>query len=357
MNATLKELKACVSDNCITLILNTHRTKPAYLKDGLRLKKLIKEAESKLLANGSKQVATKLIDRLNDLANKIDHSHNLESLIIFVNEDVSEYTKLPIAVEDRAIVDQTFVTRDLVRAMHQEKAYYVLVLSQEKVRLIEAANDKVVAEIGDPFPILNKQFDTTEWVDKSDMSRQRNLLTEFFNQVDKNVNKHRKNNPLPVLICSVEENYHAYLKIADQRNSILDFHLNKNRIEAKDHAIVSEAWKIIQDYVIKKNTARKNELKKAVSANQFLSDTNEIWKAVMQGRIQTLFIEQGLFQPAIIKENMISYVSESERNKKGVIEDIYNEIIEKNMDFDGDVVFLPKGELKKFNGFGAITRH
>ncbi|MBX2942403.1 MAG: hypothetical protein KF860_08655 [Cyclobacteriaceae bacterium] len=357
MNATLKELKNIVSKNCITIIANTHRTKPDYLKDALRLKKLIKEAETKLLANESKKDAEKLIDRLNSLANKIDHSHNLESLILFVNEDIAEYTRLPIAVEERAVVGRTFVTRDLVRAMHQETSYYVLVLSREKVRLIEATNDKVVAEVGAPFPVLNNQFDTTEWVDLSDMSRQRNLLTEFFNLVDKDVNKVRKNNPLPVLICSVEENYHAYLKIADQRNSILDIFLNKNRIEKKNHAIVSEAWKIVQEHIIKKNNARKVELKKAVSANQFLSDTNEIWKAIAQGKIQTLFIEQGLFQPAVMKDGVITYVSDSERNNKEVIEDIYDEMIDRNMGFGGDVVFLPKGELKKFNGFGAITQH
>lgn len=357
MNVTLKELKDVASANCVTIIMNTHRTKPDYLKDGTHLKNLIKEAESKLLTIASKQDAAKLIDRLNNLANKIDHSHNLESLILFVNEDIADYTRLPIAVEDRAVVDRTFVTRDLVRAMHQETSYYVLVLSQEKVRLIEATNDKVVAEVGAPFPILNKQFDTTEWVDLSDMSRQRNLLTEFFNQVDKDVNKAIKNNPHPVLICSVEENYNLYLKIADQRNNILDIFLNKNRIEKKDHAIVTEAWKIVQEYILKKNNARKVELKKAVSANQFLADTNEIWRAIAQGKIQTLFIEQGLFQPAVMKEGVITYVSDSERNNKGVIEDIYDEMIERNMAFGGDVVFLPKGELKKFNGFGAITKH
>lgn len=357
MNTTLKELKDIVSENCITILVNTHRTKPDYLKDGLRLKNLIKEAEGKLLAIASKQDAAKLIDRLNSLANKIDHSHNLESLILFVNKDIAEYTRLPIAVKDRAVVDLTFVTRDLVRAMHQETSYYVLVLSQEKVRLIEAANDKVVAEVGAPFPILNEQFDTTEWVDLSNMSRQRNLLTEFFNQVDKDVNKIRRNNPLPVLICSVEENYNLYLKIADQRNSILDIFLNKNRIEKKDHAIVKEAWKMVQEHIIKKNNSRKVELKKAVSANQFLSDTNEIWRAIAQGKIQTLFIEQGLFQPAVMKDGVITYVSDSERNNKGVIDDIYDEMIERNVGFGGDVVFLPKGELKKFNGFGAITKH
>lgn len=125
----------------------------------------------------------------------------------------------------------------------------------------------------------------------------------------------------------------------------------------KDHAIVSEAYRIIETYNIKRNNDRKAELLKAVSENKFLSDTNDIWRAISQGKIQTLFIEQGLFQPAILENDKIVYVSEDQRTDKDVIDDIYDEMIEMNMNFGGDVVFLPKGELDKFNGFGAVTRY
>jgi hypothetical protein len=94
-----------------------------------------------------------------------------------------------------------------------------------------------------------------------------------------------------------------------------------------------------------------------VSQNKFLSDTNEIWQAIKQGRVQTIFIEEDRFQPALWENNQIEYVSDYLRDKKEVIDDIYDELIELNMDFGGDVVFLPKGELSKFNGFGAITRY
>ena len=148
MNITLKELKDVTSDNCVTIILNTHRTKPDNQKDPLALKNLIKEAEQRLSVDRNKKDVQGLIQRLTELEAKIDHSHNLESLILFVNEDIAEYTRLPIPVEDRVVIDQTFATRDLIRGLHLDSGYYVLVLSQQKVRLIEAFNDRVVAEIG-----------------------------------------------------------------------------------------------------------------------------------------------------------------------------------------------------------------
>ncbi|MFL0351998.1 hypothetical protein [Xanthomarina sp. GH4-25] len=297
------------------------------------------------------------MDKLKSLAEQIDHSHNLESLILFVNHDISEYIRLPIKVTDRVIIDNTFSTRDVIRAMHSESNYYVLVLSQEKARLIEALNDKVVREFNEPFPIINTQFDNINTMEPVVSSRQRNLIAEFFNQVDKEVNAIRSQNPLPVLISTVEENYPEYLKIADKKDSIFDTFLNKNRIPEKAHAIVSEAWKMVEVLNKKRNAERKSELLKAVSDNKFLSDTFEIWKALNKGRVQTLFIEKGLYQPAIIGTDDMTFVSDFQRNDSNVIDDIYDEMIEVNMSFGGDVVFLPKNELSKFNGFGAITRY
>lgn len=357
MNLKLKELKDIISESCVTIILNTHRTSPDNKKDTLTLKNLIKEAEERLFADEDKRDAKQLVERLKDLEAKIDHSHNLESLILFVNEDIAEYIRLPIGVEERVVIDHTFATRDLVRALHLESNYYVLVLSRQKVRLIEAFNDKVVEEIGRPFPIENTQFYSTNSIERSNATREANLMAEFFNRVDKEVNKIRKETPLPVLICTEEGNYHEYLKVSDQKQSIFDTYLNKNRVDEKAHAIVTDAWKIVQEYTIERNNARKGELKKAVSQNTFLSDTNDIWQAIQQGRVQTLFIEQGNFQPAIWENDHIAYVSDDLRNKKEVVDDIYDELIEANLNFGGDVVFLPKGELAKFNGFGAITRY
>jgi len=52
----------------------------------------------------------------------------------------------------------------------------------------------------------------------------------------------------------------------------------------------------------------------------------------------------------------ITLVSEDERDKKEVVDDIYDEMIEANINYGGDVVFLQKGELADFNGLAAITR-
>jgi hypothetical protein len=298
-----------------------------------------------------------LIERLKVLEADIDHQQNLESLILFVNEDIADYVRLPIEVENRVIIGNTFATRDLVRAYHHEANYFVLVLSQQKVRLIEAFNDKVVEEISEPFPIENTLFYSENKAELANAPRQNNLTAEFLKQVDTELNKVRKENPLLVLICTEESNYHEYLKIADKKNTILDSYLNKNRLDDTAQSIVSEAWNIFRSHLTEKNNARKAELKKAVNSGKFLSDVNDIWRAILEGRIKTLFIEEGLFMPGIIEGNKIHFVSPEDKPKKEVVDDIYDEMIETNMNFGGDVVFLPEASLSDFRGFGAVTRY
>ena len=357
MDIKLKQLKDETGKFCVSIIMNTHRTKPDYDKDPKVLKNHIKEAKERLLATNDKREVSKVIEHLEKLEGQIDHSLNLESLILFVNENKAEFLRLPIEVTDRVVIDRSFATRDLVRALHQEINYFILVLSQREVRLIEAFNDKVVKEIGSDFPFENTNLYSTNKDELANAGRQTQLVAEFFNRVDKALNKVRKDNALPVLICTEEANYHEYLKIADESKSIFDTYLNKNRLDEKAHAIVSEAWSIVSKKMEEQRKAKKDELSKAVGKGNFLSDLSDIWKAIGEGRVDTLFIEEELFAPAIIKNDEIHIVEDSKTNENGVIDDVYDEMIEANFSFGGDVVFLPKGHLEKFHGIAAKTRY
>src|SRR5690606_32402007 len=109
----------------------------------------------------------------------------------------------------------------------------------------------------------------------SDASRITNLTSEFFNQLDKVVNETYKNNPLPILISTDEQNYHDYLQNADNPAPIFPEFLTRSRQTQSAQAIVTDAWEIVQNISEKQNKERKADLQSAGSANRFLSDTNE----------------------------------------------------------------------------------
>jgi hypothetical protein len=357
MDNTLQLVKDISSDICITILLNTHRTKPDKFQDRIALKNLIQQANTRLLRFETKQKAQQLTEKLRKLEASINHQENQESLLLFVNNDIATYTRLPISVGNRVVIDTTFATRDLIRALHFETNYLILVLTEKKARLVEAMSDKLVQEIGNPFPIENTDLFPTLVREKKNASIQTQYIAEFFNRIDKEVNSIRYLQALPVLICSEASNYHEYLKIADQKHTIYPVYLKGNHEKETAQHIVSNSWKILHKHCLEKERKRLEELELALTNGNYLCDINEIWNVIPHGRVQTLFLEENLFQSAKITENLLILVGEEDRNLFDVVDDIYDELIEANLNHGGDVVFLPDGSLKKYNGFAAITRY
>ena len=355
MDSLLKRIKDINAEACVTIILNTHRTHPDNERDPLLLKNLVKNAEERISNDYDKRFAGPLIQKINKLADSIDHQKNLESLVLFVNNDLAEYTRLPIPVTDRVVIDDTFATRDLVRALHQEAAYYILVLSRQNARLIEAFNDKVVQEIKGGFPLANKLW-TTDKAKLTNKQGQDNLIEEFFNRVDKKVLEATKDNPLPILLATETRNVDHYTKIADQKYRIIG-HINRNRDDEKPHHIVPDAWEVVKAVTKERLAARIAELRVAVSTGKFVSDINDIWRAINEGRGQTLFVRKGYFQPALLSDDEVMLVDHIDRNQKGVVDDVIDEMIERNLAFGGDTAFIENDDLADFQNFALTTRY
>ena len=352
MNDLLKKYKDMKAEVCVSIIMNTHKTKPDSQKDSLTLKNLIKEAEERLLKEQDKKTATLLMGKINELAKSIDHSHNLESLVIFVNQEVADYTRLPVAVTDRVIIDDNFATRDLFRAMHQEAGYYIVVISRQKARLIEAFNDKVVAELKGDFPIDNHLYPTDK-VKLSTAKGQDNLTEEFFNRVDKAVLKAIEQNPMPILLATETRNFEHYKKIADKPELIIG-HINRNRDDEEPQHIIPDAWTNVSKILQQMNELRLAEVDNAISQGKLLTDTNQIWKAAKEGRGQTLFVKKDYFQPAKIEQGNVKPVDEK---VAGVtVDDIVDEIIEVNISYGGDTVFFDK-DLATLKNIGLTQRY
>ncbi len=356
MKDILKKLKDASSGCCVTLILTTHRTFPDHENDVILLKNMVGEAQSRLERECDSKVSTILADRLSRLASSIDHRYNLECLVLFVNEHIAEYVKLPIGVEDRIVVGKTFATRDLIRALHKEKDYFILVLSRDKARLIEAFNDKVVQEIEGDFPVENTSQYPRQSAEAAIASRRTNLIQEFFNSVDKRLIEVINENPLPVVICAEESNYHQYLKIADRKEVIVG-HLPGNRMEEKAHHIVDAVWPIVQRVRKNNNYNRLEELASAENTGKLVTDLNDIWRAVNQGRGETLFVQQGYFQPVRLVEDTVEPVPDEQADRTDVIDDVIDQMIEINSQYGGDSVFLSGQDLEKYRGLVLITRY
>lgn len=358
MQTLLKKLKDASDKLCITLIANTHRTHPENEKDTLALKNLIKEAESKLNENFDKKTVAAFVDKMQQLAESIDHRQNLESLVMFVNSSIATYIRLPIAVSERVVIDTTFATRDLIRAEHEQEAYYLLVLSKKEARLVEALNDSVVQEIKGDFPYKNETLFHTDTHKRNTAGAEDKMIQEFFNRTDKLVQKAIKDHRLPVFIIAEDRNFTHFMEIADRKEQYISRVIkHRGDEQAAAHHLVKAVWEEVRTFNREKNAERIADFQKVESNGKVLSDPGDIWKAILEGRGQTLFVKRGLFLPAILLEDGIKIVSEEQKNQANVIEDIIDEMIEHNLNFGGDAVFVEDDSLQEHQGLALVVRY
>ncbi|HZH70085.1 MAG TPA: hypothetical protein VFD80_06520, partial [Flavobacteriaceae bacterium] len=316
------------------------------------------EAELKLNENFDKKTVAVFTDKMQQLAESIDHRQNLESLVVFVNNSIAEYIRLPIAVSQRVILDTTFATRDLIRAEHEQEAYYLLVLSKNEARLIEALNDMVVREVKGEFPHENETLYITDRHKRNTAGADDKMIQEFFNRTDKLVQRAIDKNRLPIFVVADERNFVHFMDVADHKEHYVS-RIVKHHGDEKTTApqLVKTAWAEVQAFNREKNAQRITDFKKASESGKILSDPNDIWKAILEGRGQILFVKKGLFMPAIILDEGIKIVTEQYKDQVNSVDDIIDEMIEHILNFGGDAVFVEDDSLQQYQGLALVVRY
>lgn len=350
----LRKAREVRSRACVTITLNTHRTRPDSLQDPIRLKDLLRTAQARLEKEHGSAIAAAVMARLNALASDIDHAHNKDSLVLFASEDFAGRARLSVPVIERITLDEVFATRDLFRALHEETAYYVLLLNRGQARLFQALKGKLEEEAANGFPLSNNVSGADAVKQLGD--REAGVVKEFFNRVDKALLQVVHAQPLPVVLAAERRNVDYYRAVAD-RPEFLKAAFKPSREDLSPPLLIAEAWEAFAPMVKQQQQERVAELEKAVSAGRLFSDLNDIWRNLQAGRGGTLFVKQGLFRPAMITEAGIEELPREMREKPGAMDDIIDEMIDINLAVGGDAVFISGNALDRFNGLALATRY
>lgn len=349
-------LKKVRTEGCVSIIMNTHRTSPQSQGDVIQLKNLVKKAEERLFLDYDKNFAAGIMYRLNEFVSEINHLYNQDSLGVFVNNDIAVLHRMTIPVKDRVEIGDTFSIRDLIHAENESAGFYVLVLSRRNARLLEAYNNQVVKEEFDGFPIVNETLIETDTHKLTMANGQDNLIEEFFNQIDIKVQDVINHKRLPLVVATEERNFHHYMTVTNDKKNVIA-HLNRNRDDEPSNHIVAGSWELVHDKIQAANAERLSDLKRAVSAGKFVSDVNDISRAINEGRGKTLFVRTDYYQPGVVVENRIEFLDTSLTEVRGVMEDVLEKLVAGSIDHGGDVVFLDGDELDSFEGLALLTRY
>lgn len=369
MKAILKSLAETRANPAVSIFVKTHRTHPENEQDSIALKNQLKDAEDRLVEQYDKRTADTIMEKVRAKTDELDNNYNLDTLAIFATADDVQVLRLPFDAKERVIIGEKFATRDLVRDMSEAVHYYVLVITSEYARLIEATNDRVVKEIGGEserqsqmseltFPIKNTSLPTGSKADRTGSSDDDSYLKEFMNRVDKSMQEFRNIDPLPVILVGDSRTLGFYEQVVDNDSFIIGKvdHL-PNLKDGRAEDIVAGVQELVENKRLTRYETAQGELEKARNEKMVRTDLQQIYRSAVEGNAVKLLVRQGHIVPATIDESALTLLVSDDATADGVTDDAVSEIIEIVSHNGGEVVFVPQDKMDEKEPIALITRY
>jgi hypothetical protein len=344
----------------LTITLPTHRTSPDNRQDPIRVKNLVEQAASRLLAEFSKRDIAPLLDRLEKLTEEIDYRYTLDGLALFVNRDFARAAQLPFTLKERVHVGETFLTRDLVFAMNRTPRYWVLALSEKPTRLYEATRDDLIEIQDGGFPITHEGpggeqslpggFGIKKSAYRDEYHR------KFFRQIDTALKPFLADDPLPLAVIGVDRFLAFFNEVTDYKNSILTT-LQGSHDKTSPHELGKLIWTQVKDALTEQRQQVLSELDKAIGERKSASTIGEVWRLAKEGRGHLLLVEEDFHFPAKVDGTGNHLTPADDVTAPDVMDDAVDEIIETVLSKQGRVVFLENGQLETHQRIALILRY
>jgi len=357
MKNKLEQLATERNNPCVSISLNTHRTHPDNTPDVIELKKLLKEAEERIIAEFGKRPVKELLDKIETVGNEIDSNYNLDSLHIFLSNDTKEIIKSPWTIQENTVhLSDSFSIKPLFKLFNRTENYLILLLSQSGVKLFHAINDGIVEEIkDDDFPFSKNMHYLTHQDKLSDGKQVDNMVREFLNTVDKAVVKVNNDTDMNCVVICTEDNYSRLMQVAD-KPSIYHGNARINYNDVAHNTIAAEAWKIVSALQKQQRTEAISEMQEAVGQGNVITDLSDIYRAVKEGRGDLLITHDDFKQP-VKMTGEFSFDLANDVTQLGVIDDISSEIAWEVISKKGRAIYTSQEEIKSLGDIALKVRY
>src|SRR5262245_55967188 len=353
----LKSLQAHRDYPSVSILAPTHRSAPSNKQDPIKVKNLVRKATKRLHKEFKKREVADLVKNLADLVRKVDWQHNLDGLALLASKDRSAAISLPFRVKPRAMVDETFATRDLVYAFNRAPPYRVVVLSHQ-VRLYDAWTTVLDEHRSRPFPMSHQgpggalKLPGGPGINPSAVRD--DALRQFFRSADEAVDALQKADPRPLVVVGVERNLAFYQEVTRQSGAVVGM-LAGNHDSTPPSRLGKLVWPVFEAGATRRRTEALVQLDSAVGVQRHTSGIDQVWRAAVGGKCKTLLVEKDFKYPADVSpegNRLLPYTGQGAAS----LDDAVDEAIERVLGSGGEVFFYDSGALAVHQRVAAVLR-
>jgi hypothetical protein len=317
------------------------RLAPAETK---ALGQLLDRAEQRLAIELPTPEVDDVIGPLRRLASRvIDRSSPGSGLALFCGAGVVEAYHLPLGPAPRVVIDPTFATRDLARAVLENPPYRLLALASGTARLYLGTGVHVRERAGHGFPIDARP--TTDAADRRGHLHQSERTHHdarrwdaFLRDVDHALNGDHRTRALPLILAAAEPLASRYRNRTAQ--SIVGT-IPGNHQRTTPARLSTLARPFIDAHLAQQRHQALDELDEATNRRRAVWGINDVWRAAQDGRVVLLVVDPDFTYPARPAPDGRSLTPASDPEHPAVIDDAVDEIIEAVSIRGGRACFSP----------------
>lgn len=333
-------------------LLMTTTPAPRMLPDDVaRLAGLARQAQRRLEAEALPAVRRTVLSPLADLVAEAGRGPTTAAIGLFASAATSTAVRLPVPVSDRVVIDPTFATRDLVRALHRTPRHVVLALSLDEARLFDGMGEDLR-----PAPV--RTFPRTApgtapapgrgQVQQSESRRQRNVQPQqrrpFFQDVDRALGAYLRLHPAPLVLVGTERVLAEFRQVSSHLSRLAGC-VHGGLLTAPTSDLVARIRPVLTDYLHSRQQEALDLLDRRTGAKRTVSGIESAWLAAQAERPEMLAVEEGYFFPARLDDGGGLLTAASDVDHPEVIDDAVDELIEMVLRRGGWVAVVDDGRL------------
>ncbi|MDQ3458382.1 MAG: hypothetical protein M3498_03605 [Deinococcota bacterium] len=310
---------------CVSIYLPTHPRGEDAEQDPIRLKNLLTDADNQLSEQGLRRDD---IDAILEPARALLRDniafwqHQGDGLALFLAPGTFHLYRLPVSFDEFSVVTDRFHLKPLLQLLANDGRYYILALSQNELRLLQATRhtvtevelDNVPESLADALkyddPEKQLQHHTSGMAGGGGNPRQggrgpaifhghgpeeskKTDILRYFQQIDRGLMEHLKDKRAPMVIAGVDY-LHPIYREANSYGHLLEEGAHGNPDGWRMGELREKAWEVVEPHFKRAHEEAMARFGQLAGTGQASRTLREIVPAAGQGRVDTLFVQLGV---------------------------------------------------------------
>jgi hypothetical protein len=305
---------------CITMMFSTNRTSIEREAEELKLRNGLREVEQRLRQHDLRGAAIENL--LEPVRAQVEQEafwqHPGDGLVVFLAPGIFRSYQLPFAVKDRIVVTDHFFLKPLLPLLVDDGRFYVLALSQNKVRLLEGTRFSI-EEIALPKEVPHSLADALKYedIDENDVRHHssssgavmgkagrraaifhgqgvgidthKDEILRYFQQINRGLHELLREESAPLVLAGVGNLLSIYRE-ANTYPHLVSQGIAGNPDRSKPDTLRELAWVIVEPTFLEQEREAAARYKDTVGTWLASSSIEEVLPAAYYGRIESVFI-------------------------------------------------------------------